>query len=183
MTRRGIPFLRPVVRAALALAILAFAASPAPAGSAPKGVKPGDAAPAFSGAATSGAPVESKDLLSRNRAVLLAFWGIRCSSCLEEIPSLRKIQEEFREGTLQVVGVNVDGVDAATLKSLMEEEKIAMNYTVLADPDFKVADSFALTAAPLTVLIDREGKVRYSHYGYKAGDEIPLRATILDVVK
>lgn len=183
MTRREHPFLRPVARAALVLAILAFAASPAPAGPTPKEVKPGDAAPAFSGASTSGAQVDSRDLLARNRAVLLAFWGIRCAACIEEIPALRKIQEEFREGTLQVIGVNTDGVDAARLKSLMEEERIATNYTILADPDFKVVDAFALTAAPLTVLIGREGKVRYSHYGYKAGDEVSLRAAILDAVK
>jgi len=183
MTGGNFPVCRLVVWTALVLMFLTIAVGPSFAGPMQKGVKAGQAAPSFSGASAAGTPVESKDLLSKNRAVLVAFWGIRCSACIEEIPALRKLQEEFREGTLQVVGVNTDGVDAATLKTVMEEEKIATNYIVLADPEFKVVDAFGMTAAPLTVLIDREGKVRYIHEGYKAGDELPLRAVILDVVK
>lgn len=173
-----------VRRTVLVLVLLVIAAGPvSAAGPAKKGVRPGEMAPAFAGASTSGVAFQSGDLLSRNRAILVAFWGIRCSACIEEIPALRKLQEEFREGVLQVVGVNTDGVDAATLKAMMDEEKISTNYIVLTDPEFKVADAFVMTAAPLTVLIDREGKVRYVHEGYKPGDELPLRTTILDVVK
>ncbi len=172
-----------VVRIPFVLAFLILAAGASFADPAGKGVKAGQAAPSFSGVSTAGTPVDSKDLLSKNRAVLVAFWGIRCAACIDEVPALRKIQGEFPEGTLQVVGVNTDGVDAPTLSAMMEEEKIAMNYIVLTDPGFKVVDSFGMTAAPLTILIDREGKVRYVHQDYKPGDEIELRGKILEAVK
>ncbi len=183
MTRRGVTIPGFSVRAAVLLALLFLSSGPAVAGPPQKGVEVGTAAPSFSGVTTAGESVNSKDLLSKNRAVLIAFWGIRCAACIEEVPALRKIQEEFPEGTLRVVGVNTDGVDAPALKEMMDEEKISMNYIVLTDPGFKVVDAFKMTAAPLTILIDREGKVRYVHQDYKPGDEIELRGKILETVK
>ncbi len=56
--------------------------------------------------------------------------------------------------------------------------RLAIGYTVIPDPDFKVVDLYKMTAAPLTVVVDRGGKVRYRHENFVPGDEKGLEEAI-----
>ncbi len=145
--------------------------------------KIGEQAPPFKGTSIQGTPVSLDDLLAAKKAVVLSFWGIRCSPCIEEMPALNKIQEDFGAGGVVVVGVNVDGLDGPSLSQLMGEEKVAPRYRVVADPDFKIVDAYKMTAAPLTIVIDPAGVIRYVHEDYRPGDEKGIRDALTAVVK
>lgn len=139
----------------------------------------GEKAPSFQGTAIDGKAISLDALLSRKQVVVLSFWGIRCSACIEEMPALQKIQEDFRNNDVYVLGVNVDGLDPASLRQMMGEEKIGPKYALVADPDFKIAEAYKMTAVPLTIVVDRSGFVRYVHEGYKPGDESGIREAIV----
>jgi thiol-disulfide isomerase/thioredoxin len=95
------------------------------------------------------------------------------------MPHLEALQDKYRESGLSVIGVNVDGVSGETIRAQLPRlyGKVP-NYTLVPDEELKVADLYKMTAAPLSVIVDREGKIVYSHEGYKPGDEKELEGRI-----
>ncbi len=128
-----------------------------------------------------GGKVSLEELLKSHDAVVLNFWGLRCGACIEEMPYLEAIRKKVGERVV-FLGVNVDAVDGATLKEQMARMRLAIGYAVIPDPDFKVVDLYKMTAAPLTVVVDRAGKVRYRHENFVPGDEKGLEEAIRAVL-
>jgi len=143
----------------------------------------GTAAPDFAGKTVEGGDVSLAGLRKNAGAVILNFWGLRCGACIEEMPHLTKIAEDFREKGIAVVGVNVDGADVALLKELMDGKNMRPGYTIVADPEFLIAESYQLTAAPLTFIVDREGMIRFRHENYSPGDETKIRDVLNGLLK
>ncbi len=98
--------------------------------------------------------------------VLVNFWGLRCQNCIEEIPFLERLNNKYGSKGLVILGVNTDGVDGKTLKRFMPQLSAKFTYPVIADPEFKVVDVFQMMAAPLSIIIARDGTVRFRHEGY-----------------
>ncbi len=158
-------------KGALAILIMISCAPGAVAGE--SGPNVGAAAPAFEASGLDGAKIASAELAAAGKPAVLVFWGLRCGACLEEIPSCNQLHAKYK-GKVAIVGVNVDGIDALLLSDQIKKKALRIDYAVVADPEFKIADSFGMTQAPLTVVVDRKGIVRYRHQNYAAGDEKPL---------
>ncbi|GAB4369787.1 MAG: hypothetical protein Kow00128_16250 [Deltaproteobacteria bacterium] len=120
-------------------------------------------------------------LLAEGKVVVVNFWGIRCSACIEEMPSLNMLCRKYRD-RIVVLGVNADGVDGATLKELMKDSGISAEFEIIPDPEFRMIEVFNLIAAPLTIVVDTKGIVRFRHEDYKPGDEKALEQAILDAL-
>ncbi len=142
----------------------------------------GSDAPGFSCKLVDGTEEAMERLIRENRGVLIAFWGLRCAACIDEIPALEAIQKDYGGRSVQVLGVNVDGVQPAELREMMKEAKIETGYKIAADPEFRIADAYGLVGAPLTVLVGRDGKIKYIHTDYRAGDELEVRKLIESLV-
>ena len=148
-----------------------------------QGAEPvGGKAPAFSGDDVNGGKVSLEEILKGKKLALVNFWGLRCSACLEEMPHLDGIAKEFGPKGVQVVGVNADGAPAPLLKKLMDKSDLRPAYPVVADPEMAIADAYRLTGAPLTVIVDSRGMVRYRHANYVPGDEKKIRAKIAELL-
>jgi len=115
---------------------------------------------------------------SRGKAEVVNFWGIRCGSCLEEMPKLDNIYRKLRDRGLSVYGVNVDGAGADVLIGIMKKMSLSVSYRLLPDTDFTIMDAFRVTTTPLTLVIDDGGKVAYQHEGYAEGDEKEIESRI-----
>ena len=120
-------------------------------------------------------------LLESRKIVVVNFWGLRCAACIEEMPPLNAIFNKFRD-SIAVLGINTDGVDGPTLKDLMKEASLSVDYEIVPDPEFKMVDIFKLAAAPLTIVIDSRGVVGYRHEDYKPGDEKELEDVIRNML-
>ena len=125
--------------------------------------------------------VSLAELLKKYNAVVLNFWGARCGACIEEIPHMNALQIRYPD-RIVVLGVNVDAVDAAFLREQMEKAKLTFEYPVVPDPDFRLVDQFKMTAAPLTIVIDSGGIVRYRHDNYLPGDEKIIEEVVRGVI-
>jgi peroxiredoxin len=104
----------------------------------------------------------------RGQVVMLNFWASWCAPCRQEMPQLDRLYEKYHAAGFQLLGVNVDEDvrNAAGVSS-----KLGLHFPVLLDTEKRVSHLYDLSTMPSTVLIDRDGRVRYIHRGYKDGYE------------
>jgi peroxiredoxin len=98
----------------------------------------------------------------RGKVVLLNFWATWCVPCLAEMPHFRGWQQEYAKAGLQVIGISMDD-EPSPVTSLYR--KYQLNYPV-AMGDEKLGDLYGgVFGLPVTFLIDRKGRIRYTHQG------------------
>lgn len=112
----------------------------------------------------------------RGQVVLINFWASWCGPCRQEMPILDRLHQRYEDTGFAVLGVNVEG-DAGPAQQLVNETHVS--FPVLIDEGQKVSEAYDLEAMPSTYVVDRDGKVRYVHRGYKPGDE----AKYVEIVK
>jgi len=138
----------------------------------------GKDAPLFQTEGPDGKPVVLESLLGGKGPVLLNFWGLRCGSCIQEIPHLNDFHRRYEGSGLTILGVNVDGLPGPKIREQVERMGIEMLYPWIPDPDFKLIELYHMSGAPLNVLINSSGKVVYYHEGFEEGDEAALEKEI-----
>ena len=112
----------------------------------------------------------------RGQVVLINFWASWCGPCRQEMPILDRLHQRYEDAGFAVLGVNVEGKRGPAEKIA---KKSKVTFPVLIDKGQAVSKQYELEAMPSTVVVDRNGKVRYIHRGYKPGDE----AKYVEVVK
>lgn len=98
----------------------------------------------------------------RGEVVLLNFWATWCPPCVEEIPSLGRLDKRLGDKPFRVVSVEV-GQEEAEVRRFLEEVPAA--FPVLLDPQGSVTDPWKIRAFPTSFLIDRKGRLRYGYFG------------------
>jgi peroxiredoxin len=146
------------------------------------GIKEGDPAPSFSGLTVDNQKIDFAQFKGK-KVVLLDFWSIYCASCIEEMPGLIELHNDFSKMGLQVIGVNLDSFGTHRVVKFMQGMDTKINFPVVIDKTRQIATSFNAMVLPTTLLIDASGKIRFYHVGYKPGDEKKLRGIIAQAVK
>jgi thiol-disulfide isomerase/thioredoxin len=105
----------------------------------------------------------------KGKVILLNFWATWCGPCREEIPSLVQLQQRYGD-QLVVLGVSIDD-PLAKLKPYATE--MHMNYPVLVGKDRQdVQDAFGpLFGIPVSVFVDRDGKIWKRHSGIASQEQ------------
>ena len=117
-------------------------------------------APTFSLTDASGAPVRLSDY--KGRVVLLNFWATWCHGCKTEIPWYMEFQKKYKAQGFTVVGASMDDQGWKIVKPFVKAKKL--NYpVVMASED--LAKQYGLGEMPLSILIDRDGRIADSHAG------------------
>jgi peroxiredoxin len=160
------------------LRIVASVAFVVVAGSASSAIAPTTPAPDFSLHAMSGPNMRLKD--QRGRVVMVNFWATWCAPCQQEMPQLNRLYQKYRSSGFVLLGVNVDD-DSSKAADLAT--KLGITFPVLLDADKTVSKLYDVSTMPSTMLIDRDGKVRYVHRGYLAGYEDAYEKQIRELLK
>lgn len=116
----------------------------------------------------------------RGQVVMINFWATWCSPCRQEIPHLNRLQERYRKAGFVLLGVNIDDQPRVAREMM---QKLGVVFPVLFDTDKRVSRLYDVGAMPSTLLIDRDGRVRYVHLGYRAGYEIQYDSQIRELLK
>lgn len=127
------------------------------------GLKVGDTMPDLGGFKLEGKLPE--DL--KGKVVMLDFWASWCEPCKESFPAMNELQKTYGAQGLVVLAVNVDEKKADMDAFL---KKNAATFTVVRDAAQKLVDKAGIATMPTSLLIDREGKIRFLHSGYR-GEE------------
>ena len=123
-------------------------------------------APDFELASREGGHVRLSDL--DGQVVMVNFWATWCGPCREEMPHLEALYQRYGSLGFTLLGVNVEEDSSGADKFLAETP---VSFPILFDPESHVSELYDVVAMPSTVLIDREGNMRYIHHGYKPGYE------------
>lgn len=137
------------------------------------GVTAGATAPGFMARDIDGRDVRLDDYLGSN-VVLLDFCSTWCEPCVAEFPHLRKLYAENKDKGFVVLAIAVDGAEtAANVPGFTRRNRLT--FPMVVDEDGQISALYnPKKTAPLTVLIDRSGKIVFIHEGYSAGDENTL---------
>jgi len=137
-------------------------------------------APAFELTDSSGALVKLSDF--KGRVVLLNFWATWCHGCQTEIPWFIEFENKYKRDGLTVIGVSMDDDGWKSVKPWIGEKKV--NYPVVIGGE-SLGKKFGLGAMPKTLLIDRDGKVAFTHEGVvdRGACEKELRSLLRGVSK
>jgi thiol-disulfide isomerase/thioredoxin len=93
---------------------------------------------------------------------LVNFWATWCEGCQLEIPWFVEFQKKYQERGLAIVGVSMDDDGWKSVAPWLKEKKV--NYAIVIG-NGALGKSYGLSAMPLTVLIDRNGKIASAHAG------------------
>jgi len=125
------------------------------------GPQPGQPAPDFTLPDATGSPIKLSAY--KGKVVLLDFWATWCEGCKVEIPWYVEFQNKYRNDGLTAIGVSMDDDGWKSVKPFLEEHKL--NYpVVIANQDLTTRYG-GLPSLPMTLLIDRDGKIAESHAG------------------
>jgi peroxiredoxin len=141
-------------------------------------IAPATAAPDFTLRTMDGPNLRLQE--QRGRVVLVNFWATWCGPCRQEMPHMNRLYEKYRSSGFVLLGVNVDE-DPRNAAGVAA--KLGVKFPVLLDTDKKVSKLYDLSTMPSTVLIDRDGRVRYVHRGYLDGYENTYEKQIRELLK
>jgi peroxiredoxin len=142
------------------------------------GVQADAAAPDFTLPTLAGKPLRLGE--QRGHVVLVNFWASWCGPCKLEMPQLNRLHDSYRPSGLVLLGINVDddpkrAAEAAT--------RMGIKFPVLLDSDKAVVRRWDLGSMPATVLVDRDGRVRALHRGWRDGLDLTYEKQIRELIK
>jgi thiol-disulfide isomerase/thioredoxin len=93
----------------------------------------------------------------RGRYVLVNLWATWCGPCINELPSLVRLQAELPQDRITVLPLDLEKHDAQKVAEFLERTKIE-GLPIYIDRDFAAMRGFVANELPLTILIDAEGR-------------------------
>ena len=140
-------------------------------------LKEGDVFPHFSGKDLDGAMVDTKALASK--LVLIDFWSVYCSSCIQEMPHVVTLYEKYKGRGLAVVGIDLDPMmPPAKVKKFLSGQSFPMPFPNVQDNKREIMGKLGVSMLPTTILVAPDGTVAMFHVGYKPGFEKELEEIV-----
>ncbi len=123
-----------------------------------------------------GEAVRLSDL--RGKVVVINFWATWCVPCIQEMPM-------FDAYASQYSGIVMLGIDQAESHEqvLPYNERMGLKYPILLDLNAKVSDLYKVSLLPSTFFIDKQGMVRFRHYGIMSPDQLVYYLDTLEALE
>ena len=116
-------------------------------------------------------PLELKEL--RGRVVLVEFWTYGCYNCRNTLPTVKNLDARYRERGLTVVGVHTPETGSErNLDNVRNQvRKLGITYPVVTDNNGDTWRAYDIEAWPTIVVLDKQGRIRWTHIGEGMYDE------------
>ncbi len=92
-----------------------------------------------------------------NSLIIINFWATWCAPCIEEMPSLNRLQSNTAFNNLKIIPINVGRDNIEKSKNFYKKLKIE-NLEIYFDKDIELAKKFLLRGLPTTVFINKKGE-------------------------
>ncbi len=171
--KRGTPSLLETLYSLLVVTLLAVAlTSSAHAGS----LHIGDKATNFTLKSLSGPNQKLSE--QRGKVIVLSFWASWCGSCQPHLKLLDTLVKEHANKGMELWVVSLDEKQKKTLKAA---RKMRLNATILLDQQQDISEQYLVDELPTTVIIDRDGIMRFVHVDFSANDEKRYKNELLRI--
>ncbi len=120
--------------------------------------------------------INSEPLTLRNlhgRVVLIEFWTFACYNCRNTVPTVKKWDAQYRDKGLTIIGVHTPESDLERNVDDVRREvgALGIKYPVVIDNDYSTWKAYSVEAWPTLFVLDKQGRVRWTHVGEGAYDE------------
>ncbi|WP_341888353.1 TlpA disulfide reductase family protein [Variovorax sp. YR752] len=139
---------------------------------------PAGSAPDFTLRTTAGGNLRLQE--QRGQVVMVNFWATWCGPCKIEMPHLNRLYTKYRASGFQLLGVNIDDDPR---NAVATATKLGVSFPVLLDGDKRVSKLYDLSTMPTTLIIDRDGRLRHLHRGYREGYEQTYDQQVRELLK
>jgi peroxiredoxin len=124
----------------------------------------GHPAPDFTLPTLTGKTVRLSDFRGK-KAVLINFWATWCAPCRLEMPTMEKAYQKYKAKGLEILAVSIDAGSKSAVKNFMEE--LGLTFPAVLDPKMEVLGLYRFSAIPASILIDKQGIIRFKELGYR----------------
>ena len=109
----------------------------------------------------------------RGRVVLIEFWTFACYNCRNTLPTVKEWDARYRDKGLTIIGVHTPELDIErNIDSLRREiASLGIKYPVVSDNDYSTWKAYKVEAWPTLFVLDKQGRVRWTHVGEGAYTE------------
>ncbi len=97
------------------------------------------------------------------KVIFLNVWATWCGPCKREIPDFIEAYEHYKDKGLEIIGISVDRISQSKVLQFAENYKI--NYPVAMITSKLTKDYGPFLAIPVTIIIDKNGKIRHRRIG------------------
>lgn len=111
----------------------------------------------------------------KGKVALVDFFASWCIPCRLSLPAYQKMNDKFASKGLKIIAIDIDKDAQAGINFL---SKYTLSYTILHDPDGKVAADFGLPTMPTSYLINKSGSVVKVYPGFHGGDASKIEGDI-----
>jgi len=116
----------------------------------------------------------------RGQVVYLDFWASWCAPCQQSFPWMQAMNETYHRQGLTVIAVNLDR-DRSDAERFLA--RFHPNFDVRFDPRGEAAEHFKIQGMPTSVIIDRQGVVRFTHVGFRPVDRATYETQLREVLE
>ena len=110
----------------------------------------------------------------RGHVVIVDFWTFGCYNCRNTLPTLKSWDSKYRDQGLTIIGVHTPESgyekDLGNIRHAVREQSI--RYPVVTDLDGDTWRAYGIHAWPTIVILDKQGRIRFSHIGEGMYDEM-----------
>ncbi|MDO5687096.1 MAG: TlpA disulfide reductase family protein [Neisseria sp.] len=119
------------------------------------------AAPAFALKQLDGRTVSEKDF--HGKVTLLNFWYPSCPGCVVEMPKLVALQKKLSATPYQTIAISLNYNSEAEVRTYVAQHQLP--FIVAYDADNQVGTAYDVQLAPMSFLIDPQGKIVRRYIG------------------
>ncbi len=103
----------------------------------------------------------------RGKVVLVDFWTYSCINCLRTLPHVEAWDRMYRKDGLVIVGVHTPEFAFESVPANVRSavRRLGIRYPVALDNNYGTWNAYGNQYWPAKYLIDRNGDVRYAHFG------------------
>ena len=127
-----------------------------------------------------GQNIKLKEYLSKG-PILINFWATWCAPCIKEMVYLEEFENKYKNNGFSVISISVDSQKSfSQVRSYIKTKKYT--FDVFLDPNMQIFKKLNGNLMPTNILVDRNGKIIWRHYGYLPGDEKKMEEQIVDAL-
>jgi peroxiredoxin len=91
----------------------------------------------------------------KGKVVLVNIWATWCPPCVEEMPSMQKLYNEFNGKNFEILAVSIDAAGIDAVAPFMKKHKLS--FPALMDPNGTIKSMYRVTGIPESFIIDKQG--------------------------